>query len=245
MGNRETEFWEQLINQYLKPEDTGSEAEKKRVEEGLKSLRNRTVSTMLLCNALYVLTILLLQYHKNRLYINWPIGETYVVRYFHVTGHVTVEHQAQRLEPIGLVFLVFFALILTLQLCGMLTHRFQTLSHVLAATLLLEPYKKRLEDQDSVDMLKRMLKPHEKPLQDDQVVDTFNLERPTQGDNARQKSVKKVEASTLIKRGLRQGTRKMDLQSALKHMLETAEDNASRRKWGIIPSHYYRCACRS
>ncbi|EEC02968.1 chitin synthase, putative, partial [Ixodes scapularis] len=113
MGNRETEFWKQLINQYLKPEDTGSEAEKKRVEEGLKSLRNRTVSTMLLCNALYVLTILLLQYHKNRLYINWPIGETY---------------------PIGLVFLVFFALILTLQLCGMLTHRFQTLSHVLAAT---------------------------------------------------------------------------------------------------------------
>ncbi|XP_040078932.1 chitin synthase chs-2 isoform X3 [Ixodes scapularis] len=236
MGNRETEFWKQLINQYLKPEDTGSEAEKKRVEEGLKSLRNRTVSTMLLCNALYVLTILLLQYHKNRLYINWPIGETYVVRYFHVTGHVTVEHQAQRLEPIGLVFLVFFALILTLQLCGMLTHRFQTLSHVLAATLLLEPYKKRLEDQDSVDMLKRMLKPHEKPLQDDQVVDTFNLERPTQGDNARQKSVKKVEASTLIKRGLRQGTRKMDLQSALKHMLETAEDNASRQQDSISTS---------
>ncbi|CAN8011727.1 unnamed protein product, partial [Ixodes pacificus] len=223
MGNRETEFWEQLINQFLKPEDTGSEAEKKRVEEGLKSLRNRTVSTMLLCNALYVLTILLLQYHKNRLYVNWPIGETYVVRYFHVTEHVAVEHQAQHLEPIGLVFLVFFALILTLQLCGMLSHRFQTLSHVLAATLLLEPYKKRLEDRDSVDMLKWLLKLREKP------------------DNALQKSVKKVKASTLINRGLRQGTRKVDLQSALKNMLEAAEDNASRRKWGIIPSHQYWC----
>ncbi|CAN8004853.1 unnamed protein product, partial [Ixodes hexagonus] len=142
LSDRETEFWESLIGQFLTPENIGSEAEKKQVEEDLKSLRNRTVTTIFLCNSLYVLTVLLLQHHKNKLYINWPIGEAYAIRYFKATDHVAVEHHAQHLEPIGLVFVFFFAFILILQLSGMLSHRFETLSHVLAATPLLEQYEK-------------------------------------------------------------------------------------------------------
>lgn len=39
-----------------------------------------------------------------------------------------------QLEPIGLVFVGFFALILIIQFFAMLFHRFGTLSHILAAT---------------------------------------------------------------------------------------------------------------
>jgi chitin synthase len=39
-----------------------------------------------------------------------------------------------QLEPIGLVFVGFFALILIIQFMAMLFHRFGTLSHILAAT---------------------------------------------------------------------------------------------------------------
>jgi chitin synthase len=38
------------------------------------------------------------------------------------------------LEPIGLVFVGFFGLILITQFIGMCLHRFGTLSHILAAT---------------------------------------------------------------------------------------------------------------
>lgn len=40
------------------------------------------------------------------------------------------------LEPIGLVFVFFFALILVIQFTAMLFHRFGTLAHILASTVL-------------------------------------------------------------------------------------------------------------
>lgn len=46
--------------------------------------------------------------------------------------HITKEFL--QLEPIGLVFVFFFALILVIQFTAMLFHRFGTLSHILAAT---------------------------------------------------------------------------------------------------------------
>jgi len=43
-----------------------------------------------------------------------------------------------QLEPIGLVFVAFFALILIIQFIAMLFHRFGTLSHILASTELFD-----------------------------------------------------------------------------------------------------------
>lgn len=50
------------------------------------------------------------------------------------------------MEPIGLVFVFFFALILVIQFTAMLFHRFGTLSHILASTELNLCFNKKSED---------------------------------------------------------------------------------------------------
>lgn len=57
--------------------------------------------------------------------------------------HISKEYL--QLEPIGLVFVFFFALILVIQFTAMLFHRFGTLSHILASTEL-NFCKKKSED---------------------------------------------------------------------------------------------------
>lgn len=55
-----------------------------------------------------------------------------------------------QLEPIGLVFLIFFMSILVIQFCAMLCHRFGTLAHIIASTELFcfrKPIDKLTEDE--------------------------------------------------------------------------------------------------
>lgn len=47
---------------------------------------------------------------------------------------VLISKEYLQLEPIGLVFVFFFALILVIQFTAMLFHRFGTLSHILSST---------------------------------------------------------------------------------------------------------------
>lgn len=47
---------------------------------------------------------------------------------------VLISKEYLQLEPIGLVFVFFFALILVIQFSAMLFHRFGTISHILAST---------------------------------------------------------------------------------------------------------------
>lgn len=39
-----------------------------------------------------------------------------------------------KLEPIGFVFIIFFAVVIMIQIIGMLIHRFETLSHIVSDT---------------------------------------------------------------------------------------------------------------
>lgn len=58
--------------------------------------------------------------------------------------HISKEYL--QLEPIGLVFVFFFALILVIQFTAMLFHRFGTISHILASTELNLTCSKKSED---------------------------------------------------------------------------------------------------
>jgi chitin synthase len=51
-----------------------------------------------------------------------------------VYQQVLISKEYLQLEPIGLVFVFFFALILVIQFTAMMFHRFGTLSHILAST---------------------------------------------------------------------------------------------------------------
>ncbi|GLV42359.1 krotzkopf verkehrt [Carabus blaptoides fortunei] len=76
--------------------------------------------------------------------------------------HITKEYL--QLEPIGLVFVFFFALILVIQFTAMLFHRFGTISHILASTDLNFYCTKKAEDlspnallnKNGVDIVKEM-----------------------------------------------------------------------------------------
>jgi hypothetical protein len=47
---------------------------------------------------------------------------------------ITVSKEYLELEPIGMLFIVFFGFILIIQFLAMLVHRFGTLSHMLSTT---------------------------------------------------------------------------------------------------------------
>ncbi|EGI66236.1 Chitin synthase 8 [Acromyrmex echinatior] len=112
-----------------------------RIAADLIELRNKSVFAFLMFNALFVLIVFLLQLNKDQLHVVWPLGVKTNITYVEETSEVHISKEYLQLEPIGLVFVFFFALILVIQFTAMLFHRFGTLAHILASTSL-DCYKK-------------------------------------------------------------------------------------------------------
>lgn len=205
-----------MIDEFLAPEEVGDQSKINQVQENLKALRNRVVSAMLLLNALYVLTILLLQHHKDKLHICWPLGAVYVMSYVKEFDVITIDRDTKYIEPIGLVFVVFFATILLLQLSGMLAHRFHTLSHVLASTPLTDVINKKI-DEDPECYLSFVKA----------------LQMPQHGDVTYAGPGQSLTVTDIINRGRRQNLKTIDLQSVLDNNLEihsNIAESESKRK---------------
>ena len=47
---------------------------------------------------------------------------------------VVVDEEYQYVEPLGLLFVIFFALVMFFQLIGMVMHRIMTLGHIVSTT---------------------------------------------------------------------------------------------------------------
>nr|AKR54211.1 chitin synthase 1 variant b [Helicoverpa armigera] len=129
----ELSFWKDLIDKYLYPIDANKE-EQARIAADLLELRNKSVFAFVMFNALFILIVFLLQLSKDQLHVIWPLGIKTNITYIEETGEVLISEEYLQLEPIGLVFVFFFALILVIQFSAMLFHRFGTLSHILAST---------------------------------------------------------------------------------------------------------------
>jgi len=128
----EKQFWDDLIEKYLYPIDEDPK-EKKVIVKKLKDLRDRVVFAFFMLNALFILVIFLLQLSRDVLHIQWPFG---VKANITVTdeGEIYITKEYLQLEPIGVLFIVVFGVILITQFIAMLFHRFGTLSHMLAKT---------------------------------------------------------------------------------------------------------------
>nr|AYU65265.1 chitin synthase A isoform 2 [Atta sexdens] len=140
LSMQEEQFWKDLLEKYLYPIDE-DKAEKTRIAADLIELRNKSVFAFLMFNALFVLIVFLLQLNKDQLHVVWPLGVKTNITYVEETSEVHISKEYLQLEPIGLVFVFFFALILVIQFTAMLFHRFGTLAHILASTSL-DCYKK-------------------------------------------------------------------------------------------------------
>ncbi|ODM95932.1 Chitin synthase 6 [Orchesella cincta] len=133
LSGHELSFWKDLIEKYLKPIDADKQKEA-RIAQQLAELRDRSVFFFFMINAIFVLIVFLMQLNKDALHFKWPWGTKENVTFEELSGHVTVSKEYLQLEPIGLVFVAFFGLIIIIQFSAMLFHRFGTLSHILAAT---------------------------------------------------------------------------------------------------------------
>ncbi|XP_053982024.1 chitin synthase chs-2 isoform X1 [Hylaeus volcanicus] len=132
---QEEQFWKDLLEKYLYPIDE-DKAEKARIAKDLKDLRDQSVFAFFMMNALFVLIVFLLQLNKDLLHVKWPCGIKTNITYDEATQEVHITKEYLQLEPIGLVFVFFFALILVIQFTAMLFHRFGTFAHILASTSL-------------------------------------------------------------------------------------------------------------
>uniref|UniRef100_T1J5I3 chitin synthase n=1 Tax=Strigamia maritima TaxID=126957 RepID=T1J5I3_STRMM len=133
LNDQECTFWKELLAKYLFPIDDNPE-QRQRIAKELIDLRNKSVFAFFMFNALFILIVFLLQLNKDNLYVEWPLGVKYNMTYNPDTHEVRVHKEYLHLEPIGLVFVFFFSLIIVIQFLAMLFHRFGTLSHILAAT---------------------------------------------------------------------------------------------------------------
>ncbi|CAJ0581649.1 unnamed protein product, partial [Mesorhabditis spiculigera] len=147
----EEQFWLDVIDKYLHPINMENK-EQDRVRAGLKELRNKVTSGFLMLNIVFIIVVLVLQLQKDCLHIEWPFGpkknHTFIPCHGDTSKEITVMSRLQ-LEPIGLVFLVFFMSILVIQFFAMLFHRFGTLAHIIASTELFcfkKPVDKLSED---------------------------------------------------------------------------------------------------
>ncbi|XP_013168330.1 PREDICTED: uncharacterized protein LOC106118264 isoform X2 [Papilio xuthus] len=145
LSQSETQFWKDLIDKYLYPIDANKE-EQARISRDLKELRDSSVFSFFMINALFVLIVFLLQLNKDNLHFKWPFGVKTNITYDEVSQEVLISKEYLQLEPIGLVFVFFFALILVIQFTAMLFHRFGTISHILASTELNWFCTKKSED---------------------------------------------------------------------------------------------------
>ncbi|XP_015109436.1 chitin synthase chs-2 isoform X1 [Diachasma alloeum] len=142
LSMQEEAFWKDLLAQYLYPIDE-DKAEKARIANDLKDLRDKSVFAFFMLNALFVLIVFLLQLNKDLLHVKWPFGIKTNITYDESTQEVHVSKEYLQLEPIGLVFVFFFALILVIQFTAMLFHRFGTFAHILSSTVLMCCNKKK------------------------------------------------------------------------------------------------------
>ncbi|KAE8752755.1 chitin synthase isoform B, partial [Frankliniella occidentalis] len=134
ISTTEMQFWKDLLAKYLYPIDDDKN-ERARIAADLIELRNKSVFAFFMFNALFVLIVFLLQLNKDQLHVDWPLGVKTNITYIEETSEVLISKEYLQLEPIGLVFVFFFALILVIQFTAMLFHRFGTLSHILASML--------------------------------------------------------------------------------------------------------------
>ncbi|XP_076012206.1 chitin synthase 1 [Genypterus blacodes] len=137
----ENDFWVKLIERYLTP-IVETKAHQEEVTRELKSLRNRAVFLYFIINVLWVVATFFLQA------IGSDVISIKIPKYF---ANGTLSDEYLKVEPLSLMFLLSFAVLLLVQFLAMLYHRIYTLIHVVSYRSTEKDYKeKELEDEDGM-----------------------------------------------------------------------------------------------
>ncbi|XP_043992616.1 chitin synthase 1 [Gambusia affinis] len=133
----EKDFWDKLIERYLTP-ISDTEEHKNRVSKELKSLRNKAVFLYFIINVLWVVATFFLQLIGNDI-ISIKIPK------FSEEKNIT---EYLKVEPLSLMFLFSFAILLLVQFLAMLYHRVYTVIHVVSYRGTEKDYKEREPEEE-------------------------------------------------------------------------------------------------
>ena len=107
----------------------------------MKSESNpQMVFSFFMINAIFIVTLFLMQTNGEALSIPLPWGEKFNITYetagtsTDIDAMVTIDVTYMMLEPIGTMLIVLFGGILIIQVIGMLIHRWGTLSQIISTT---------------------------------------------------------------------------------------------------------------
>ncbi|CAB1312937.1 unnamed protein product [Coregonus sp. 'balchen'] len=134
----EHDFWKKLLERYLAP-IVDDKAHKEEVTRELKSLRNKAVFLYFIVNVLWIVATFFLQAIGNdvisiKIEKIWPNG--------------TSSGEYLKVEPLSLMFLLSFAVLLVVQFLAMLYHRVYTLIHVVSYRSTEKDYIPRSEEDE-------------------------------------------------------------------------------------------------
>uniref|UniRef100_A0A915IV02 chitin synthase n=1 Tax=Romanomermis culicivorax TaxID=13658 RepID=A0A915IV02_ROMCU len=132
----ENQFWVNFIEDHLKPLQKTPD-EEIRVAKSLIVYRNQISFALLMANALLVLALYLAQMNKDIVAIKMMPSANYtIIKWDDKEGTFKASQEPLQVEALGLVIIIFLALILVVQTFGMFLHRWQTLQHIVASTVL-------------------------------------------------------------------------------------------------------------
>ena len=120
----EVQFWRKLIDKYLEPIRNDA-PHRAAIVAQLRALRNNAAFLFFMLNFLWLFVVFLLQVVQDQL------KDTLYIRVPRRGGGD--DQRDMQFEPLSVAFLVFFALIITIQFVSMLFHRYGTFLHILAS----------------------------------------------------------------------------------------------------------------
>ncbi|XP_061190012.1 chitin synthase chs-2-like [Saccostrea echinata] len=142
MKEKESEFWKTFVDRYLKPLERDPAKENK-VKEQLRELRNNVCGGMALVNLLWIAVNFMFQLRSPAV-ISFKLPIT--------NGDDEEENYEMRIELLGLLFIGFFLIILMIQFCGMVMHRWGTFLHLVAITELPNPFKTKIKTDQRLEI---------------------------------------------------------------------------------------------
>ena len=165
LRKEEEKFWIGLIDKYLKPLEENKE-QKAKTEKELREMRNNISIGIILINIIWIAIIYVFQANSEALAMVWPLGAqgpniTFNTNIPEESNVVHIEYKYLLLEPVGIVFIGMFLVIITIMMMGLLIHRVFTLGHIVASTTLID---KKDSLKDCVSIIKDVqqnLKPDE------------------------------------------------------------------------------------
>ena len=144
--NKENDFWSQMLKKYLHPIDSDKRKEKQ-IANGLQEMKINVVIGMSMLNFLWILLLFLFQVLKETL------GQELFIPIPQEEGRI------EFFEPVGLIFLSFFAFLLLTQFLATIWHRLVTIMHLLAITKISTSKTKVLEEAILLTKKLQSLKP--------------------------------------------------------------------------------------